>query len=158
MSFRPLASLAFVLAALSACSSSSDAGPSPASDSSPPNDTATSDGEGPVDTAATDTGATTDTGGDATVGDTWDSFAMGFFSRYCVECHAGGTRDYRTVTQVKRDQALIRCGVASTTQTGCGATAPKAKQFPIDDSTKTNPKPTDAERDRIVAWLAAGEP
>ena len=95
---------------------------------------------------------------DAAAGDTWDSFAMGFFSTYCVECHAGGTRDYRTITDVKRDQALIRCRVASTTQAGCTATDPKAKQFPINDSTKTNPKPTDAERDRIVAWLAAGAP
>ena len=28
----------------------------------------------------------------------------------------------------------------------------------LDDATKTNPKPTDAERARIVAWIDAGEP
>ena len=156
MRARPLAFVAVVF--LGACSSSSDGGPAATSDSATSDTTPLGDSGEPGDTSATDSSTPTDTTGDAPSADTWDSFAMGFFAKYCVECHAGGTRDYRTVADVKRDQAIIRCGVASTTQAGCTATDPKAKQFPINDSTKTNPKPTDAERDRIVAWLAAGEP
>jgi hypothetical protein len=91
--------------------------------------------------------------------DGWDSFAKSFMTKYCVECHATGstTRNYTTIDHVKRDQAKIRCGVATTKLSGCG-TWPPPKQFPIENATKTNPKPTDAERTRLVAWLDAGAP
>ena len=96
----------------------------------------------------------------ASSGDTWTNYAQGFFSTYCIECHGAGNpnRDYTTIDDVIRDKALIRCGVASTLQSGCTSTSPQPKQFPISNTTKTNPKPSDAERDRIVAWIDAGLP
>ena len=151
---------------LLACSSTSENGPAPGADSATTTpDTATGT-DSATDSASSDSPAKTDTStpADATgidgapSGDTWDSFAKGFFAKYCVECHAGGPRDYRTPGDVARDMALIRCGVASTTQSGCTASDPRAKQFPINNSTGTNPKPTNAERDRLIAWLAAGAP
>jgi|GEM_PF-932915 hypothetical protein len=94
-------------------------------------------------------------------GDTWSNYAQGFFAMYCVECHAAGnaTRDYSTLTDVVRDQVLIRCGVAASQDPtwNCPASLP-AKQFPISNATGSNPKPTDAERTRIVAWINAGLP
>jgi hypothetical protein len=36
--------------------------------------------------------------------------------------------------------------------------SPQAKQFPISDSSGTNPKPSDADRDRVVAWIGLGCP
>ncbi len=93
-------------------------------------------------------------------GDTWSSYAQGFFQTYCVECHGAGNtqRDYTTIHDVLRDQLEIRCGVASTKLVDCVASFPPQKQFPIDNASKTNPKPTDAERDRLVQWLEAGAP
>ncbi len=110
-------------------------------------------------TADADASPGSDAGDASAVGDTWTSFGQGFFAKYCVECHAVGNanRDYTTLTDVVRDKDLIRCGVASTTQASCPA-FPPARQFPIDNASKTNPKPTDAERDRVVAWIAAGLP
>jgi hypothetical protein len=95
----------------------------------------------------------------ADAGDTWSSFAQGFFATYCVECHGAGNakRDYSTLDNVVRDKDMIRCGVAPTQQPGCGA-APAPKQFPISNAAGTNPKPSDAERTRILAWIAAGLP
>jgi hypothetical protein len=102
------------------------------------------------------------TGGeDAAEGDTWSSYAQGFFAMYCVECHAAGnaTRDYSTLTDIVRDQAQIRCGVAASQDPTWNCPAfPPAKQFPISNATTSNPKPTDAERTRIVAWIGAGLP
>jgi hypothetical protein len=94
-----------------------------------------------------------DAGGDG--GDTWASWAQGFFSTYCTSCHGASdpSRDFRTIADVVRDQAIIRCGVAATVQPGCGS-SPAPKKFPIG----TGPKPTDAERERVVAWIAAGLP
>ena len=97
--------------------------------------------------------------GAAGVADTWTNFAQGFFATYCIECHGAGDalRDYSTIGDVIRDKDSIRCGVASAAQTGCGSWPPP-KQFPIDNATQSNPKPADAERDRIVAWIEAGLP
>lgn len=101
--------------------------------------------------------------GDAVVpadaGDTWKSYAQGFFARYCVECHTTGNahRDYSAITDVERDHVLIRCGVAPTQVSGCTG-SPAPAQFPIDDATGTNPKPSGAERARLVAWIEAGLP
>lgn len=93
-------------------------------------------------------------------GDTWTTFAMAFYATYCVECHGAGNpkRDYTTLAGVTKDAALDRCGVSPVTASGCGAGSPSAKQFPINNASKTNPKPSDADRARIVAWIDAGLP
>ncbi len=91
---------------------------------------------------------------DAPEADTWGNFAMGFFDTYCVECHSGGSRDYRTIDEVIRDQDRIACGVSPTVLDRCGASSPAPSQFPVG----TGPKPTDAERERLVAWIDAGLP
>ncbi|MGZ5970723.1 MAG: hypothetical protein ACXWP4_23790, partial [Polyangiales bacterium] len=109
------------------------------------------------DTAVAETSTSTETG-ETGAADTWDGWAKtSFFAKYCVECHGAGstTRDYTTLTDVKRDASLIACGVATTKLSGCGS-FPPPKQFPIDNASKTNPKPADAERARLVAWIQAG--
>jgi hypothetical protein len=116
-------------------------------------------------TSTTSTSGTSGTGGAAgtggsTGGDTWTNYADGFFKKYCVECHSPTVDPMYDFTQyviVKKDSAIIRCGVAATQQSGCGV-SPPPKQFPISDMAGTNPKPSDAERDRIVAWIEAGLP
>lgn len=94
---------------------------------------------------------------DAAAGDTWASWGEGFFSTYCVACHAGppSGRDYRTLDDVRRDAMLIRCGTAPRTEplSGCG-TRPAAGMFPVGGG----PFPSDAERRRLVAWIDAGLP
>jgi len=87
--------------------------------------------------------------------DTWASFAQGFFATYCVSCHGASdsARDFRTIDHVRRDAALIRCGIATTKLAGCGS-FPPPRQFPIG----TGAKPDDAARDRLLAWLDAGLP
>jgi hypothetical protein len=92
--------------------------------------------------------------------DTWDSWALNFFSTYCVECHdasdpKGLSFGVQSVVAANRD--LIKCGVCVAQQPSwsCPAGVP-AKQFPISDSSGTNPKPSDAERDRVVDWILAG--
>ncbi|HEY6461011.1 MAG TPA: hypothetical protein VIY73_12695 [Polyangiaceae bacterium] len=95
-------------------------------------------------------------------GDTWDNWAQGFFTKYCVECHAAGNSaglDFGEQSIVAQNAGTIRCGVSVTQDPSwsCPANLP-AKQFPISDSAGSNPKPTDSERNRVVAWLAAGAP
>jgi hypothetical protein len=49
----------------------------------------------------------------------------------------------------------MRCGVAVTQDPSWNCSPSiAAKQFPIGNGAK----PSDAERDRIVAWITAGEP
>jgi hypothetical protein len=90
--------------------------------------------------------------------DTWANYAAGFFVTYCVSCHnAKDTtgRDYSIQANVAKDKTAMRCGVAATQDpTWNCAASPVAKQFPIGNG----PKPSDAERARIVAWITAGEP
>ena len=90
--------------------------------------------------------------------DTWTSYAGGFFATYCNSCHnARDTtgRDYRVQANVATDSAVMRCGVAAVQDPSWNcASSPVAKQFPIG----SGPKPSDAERARIVAWITAGEP
>jgi hypothetical protein len=122
---------ALLLAAASACSSSSTA---PA-------------------------GAPDAEGGGADAGpDTWASYAAGFFSTYCVSCHDAQDTTGRDFTQqsiVEANKLVIRCGVATAQDPSWGcASLPAAKQFPIG----SGPKPSDAERTRIVAWITAGAP
>lgn len=87
--------------------------------------------------------------------DTWLSFANGFFTTYCHACHGPGDqlRDYSLLTEVMGESAKIRCGTAVTRPADCNG-APGPKQFPIGNG----PKPSDAERDRLVAWIDAGLP
>jgi len=94
--------------------------------------------------------------------DTWANWAQGFFTRYCVECH-GATNpdglDFGVQATVIANKSTIRCGVCVQQDPAWGCPAsPPAEQFPISDSTGTNPKPSDAERDRVVAWIDAGCP
>lgn len=86
--------------------------------------------------------------------DTWESSASAFFSTYCVGCHASGTRDYRTIEHVVRDQERIRCGIrpAGDPLDGCGAFSPAAEQFPVGDG----PFPTADERTRTIQWIDDG--
>jgi hypothetical protein len=106
--------------------------------------------------------AATESGVAADAGDTWDSWAQGFFTTYCVECHSASDttgRNYTLKADVVRDKLEIRCGVSAMQDPSWSCMAfPPARQFPIDNATKTNPKPTDAERARAVAWVTAGCP
>lgn len=104
-----------------------------------------------VDAGATDAGATDAGTADASVPDTWSNFGQTFFATYCVACHSGGLRDYRTITQVQRDFAHVRCGVSAVARTDCGG-APAPRQFPAGSGVK----PTDPERARLVAWIDSG--
>jgi hypothetical protein len=94
--------------------------------------------------------------------DTWDNWAQGFFTKYCVECHGVGNTsglDFGMQSIVVTNKDTIRCGVCVQQDPSWGCPAsPVAEQFPISDTAGTNPKPSDAERDRVVAWIAAGCP
>ena len=128
-----------------ACSSTDDPTPAVDGGSAPTND---AEASGSADGAA---GATNDT---------WSSYAQSFTATYCVECHEAGNtkRDYTKIDDVMRDKVEIRCGVASTKLDDCVDAFPPPKQFPIDNATKSNKKPSDAERDRFVKWIEAGLP
>jgi hypothetical protein len=102
-------------------------------------------------------GGTTGTGGTPST-DTWASYAQGFAATYCVECHGASAPtglDFTVLADVQMKKAEIRCGVAPTLLSGCSG-FPPPKQFPISNAAGTNPKPTDAERDRFIAWIDAG--
>jgi hypothetical protein len=140
---KPSSVLAFSLVAAfaAACSSSSSSPTPPAA---------------AADAGPTGGGSDAAAGADASA-DTWAGWAQGFAATYCVECHGAGdtTRDYTKLDDVVRDHAEIRCGVATTKLSGCGS-FPPPKQFPITNASGTNPKPTDADRLRFVAWIEAG--
>jgi cytochrome c553 len=104
-----------------------------------------------------DASASPDTASSA---DTWETFAKGFFASFCISCHDDdkkgvAARDYHQLANVMKEKAEIACGVASSqaawTQRGCKG-FPPARQFPVG----TGPKPTDAERDRLLRWIDAG--
>jgi hypothetical protein len=127
------------------------------------------------DTAATggsagqpDTGAGGSGGGDTgpspdgpVAADTWETFAKAFFTTYCVACHdddkkGAATRDYHLLANVMKEKAEIACGVATPaewTRLACKA-FPPARQFPVGGG----PKPTDADRERLVRWIDSGTP
>ncbi len=90
--------------------------------------------------------------------DTWTTYAGAFFSTYCPSCHGGSSsasRDYRELEDVREDGAAIRCGIATEELPGCeGADAAPPREFPRG----SGPKPTDAQRDRIVVWIESGMP
>ena len=147
--------LCLSIAVLAACGD--DAAPMDAA--MPPTDAASSDadtpdaGEAPDASVGMDADVMLDAALDAPMADTWASFAESFFADYCVACHAGGTRDYRTITEVMRDSNTIACGVSPDARAGCTGFPPPG-QFPVG----TGPKPSDAERRRLVAWIDAGLP
>jgi hypothetical protein len=95
-------------------------------------------------------------------GDTWANWAMGFFSTYCVECHAASDStglDFTKLSVVAQNMLTIRCGVCNVQDPSWGCPAsPHAQQFPISDAKGTNPKPSPSDRNRVVAWIAAGCP
>jgi hypothetical protein len=90
---------------------------------------------------------------------TWTNYAQAFFQHYCVSCHnptgTASVQDFNQYAVVKSNAALIRCGVApmGMLPSGCSGN-PAAGQFPIDPG----PKPSDAERLAIVAWIDSGAP
>jgi predicted CXXCH cytochrome family protein len=94
----------------------------------------------------------------STAGDTWTTYAAAFFQTYCTACHNAHDstgRDYTVQANVAKDKEPMRCGVAAMQDPTWSCTAsPAPRQFPIG----SGPKPTDAERARIVAWIDAGEP
>jgi hypothetical protein len=148
-------SIVWIALALGGCSSGSGGGPPPADLSAPGADLAASD------LAAADLATAGSDGG----GDTWASFAQGFFASYCVSCHSpggsdpNGGKDFTQYASVLANAPTIRCGVAVTQDPSWSCAAfPPPKQFPICNTGCTNAKPTDAERDRLVAWIGAGLP
>jgi hypothetical protein len=98
-------------------------------------------------------------GGGASPGDTWATFAEGFFGSYCTSCHpnqpASAEQDFTQYAEVFQYRNEIGCGVrpieVPDPQPSC---AYPAEQFPIGNG----PMPTSAERARVVAWIAAGAP
>ena len=122
---------------------------------------ASSGGTGGSAGSATGGSAGSSTGGsagtDGGLADTYGNFAKGFFTKYCVACHSSTSsdqaRDYSSMTDITRDHSVIACGVATTKLAGC-ASFPPPRQFPIG----TGAKPTDPERNRLVAWIQAGMP
>jgi hypothetical protein len=141
-----------VVLAAAACSSSSTPG-SNASDAATTGDTS----------SAGDDASTGDaSGGEAAALDTWANWGQGFFTKYCVECHGVSDPkglDFGVQATVVTNMNDIRCGVSvqQDPSWSCPANI-AAKQFPISDTAGTNPKPSDAERSRVVAWIAAGAP
>jgi hypothetical protein len=102
-------------------------------------------------------------GGDTHGGpDTWCNYAQCFFSTYCVSCHnpnaagASSAQDFRQYSQVQLYAPIIRCGVSSHQDSAwdCSSLSfpTSARQFPVG----SGPKPDDANRDRLVAWIDAG--
>jgi hypothetical protein len=113
---------------------------------------------GGADAGRRDGATTADTGGASA--DTWNSFARGFFTTYCGSCHnddmtGTASRDYHLLENVVREKARIACGVSKSatyrTSHSCGY-APG--QFPVGGG----PKPSDADRERLVNWIEAGTP
>ncbi|MGH7286385.1 MAG: hypothetical protein ACRELY_33110 [Polyangiaceae bacterium] len=112
----------------------------------------------PAPAANDDGGSGSDLTDSGASGDTWENYAAGFFTTYCTSCHDPQDptgRDFNVQAIVLQNKADMRCGVAVTQDPSWSCPASiTAKQFPIG----TGPKPTDAERNRLVAWIAAGEP
>lgn len=149
-----LAAVALAALAATACSSGSSA-------------PATTGGDAAAGGGDAGTGGGVDAGEDAFYvvpegGITWDDWAQGFFTKYCVECHGASNPDgldFGEQSIVVTNKDTIRCGVcvAQDPSWDCPSNLP-AKQFPISDSAGTNPKPSDGERDEVVAWIDAGCP
>jgi hypothetical protein len=101
-------------------------------------------------------------GGAGVGGDTWATYAQSFMETYCVSCHndddqGDSARDYHSLEVVKMEASEIACGLAKSEQVwttrGCSG-FPPARQFPVGDG----PKPSDTDRDRLLAWIDAATP
>jgi hypothetical protein len=155
-------SIALLALAVVGCSAGSGSDAAPPRDlSAPPADLAG------ADLATADLAAADLAGADLATGssDTWASFAAGFFASYCTSCHSptgsdpNGGKDFTQYASVMANAPTIRCGVAVTQDPSWSCAAfPPPKQFPICNTGCTNAKPSDAERDRLVAWIGAGLP
>lgn len=154
---------ALLILGLAACGAESspgtDAGAAALADAGSSPDAEPDAGEtadaGVPDTGAFDAGMEPDAGvADSGVpADTWESFARDFADTYCVDCHGAGNRmrDYTGYADLFRDRDRVRCGVSPSRAAGCGRT-PAPRQFPVGNG----PKPSDAERSRLVEWIEAG--
>jgi hypothetical protein len=85
-------------------------------------------------------------------GDTWTSFAQGFFATYCTRCHSsalsGTARNGAPVGYNWDDEAAVRMHLADIRDAvGVGNFMPP-----------TPPTPGCAERQRIVRWIDAAAP
>jgi hypothetical protein len=117
----------------------------------------------PDDSASADV-TQSDVAQDAAATDTWASYAQGFFQTYCNACHMSGSSlepsmpsslYFTSEANVDSQKSVIRCGVCVTQDASWSCpSSPAAKQFPIG----SGPFPSDAERNRIVAWITAGAP
>jgi hypothetical protein len=152
-----LAALLAQVACSSTSTSPADAGGGTTTDAGGSADSSSVDSSLPPADSAVDS-ALPDVVGTSDGGDTWDSWAQGFFATYCVPCHAANDstgRDFRSKSIVVSQRLEIRCGVAAVQDPSWACAAfPPPRQFPIG----TGPKPSDAERARAVAWITAGCP
>jgi len=148
---RALLGFLLLSTALSACGDDASASDASTADASTA-DASTADAS-MADADTTDGSAPADAAIDAPAADTWTRFAQGFFSDYCVGCHSGSPRDYRTMTDVLRDSSEIACGVSPDARASCTG-FPAPGQFPVG----TGAHPSDGERLRLVAWIDAGLP
>jgi hypothetical protein len=87
-------------------------------------------------------------------GDTWESFASGFFDEHCTRCHVSGHSggDFTRYDDVAAQAELMRCGLADEVLDGCGETMPAPQSFP------TGPRPPAEDIQRIIMWIDAGLP
>jgi mono/diheme cytochrome c family protein len=111
---------------------------------------------GPLDAGVPDAG-----GSDAGT-DTWTNWASPqFFQAYCVSCHSTGNEgdpsgsnlDFSLYEDVVQQALTIRCGVAVQQNAGWSCSV-QPEQFPIGNG----PKPSDADRERLIAWIDGGMP
>ena len=113
----------------------------------------------------TDASSSPDVASEAAAADTWANWAnASFFQVYCDACHMAGSSlepsmpsnlYFTSQSNVVSNASVIRCGVCVTQDPSWGCPAsPTAKQFPIG----SGPLPSDADRNRVVAWITAGTP
>jgi hypothetical protein len=86
----------------------------------------------------------------------WDCDICPMIDTYCVSCHHTAPDDFRVYDDVVPLADKIACGVATAEirPESCGDAWPPAEQFPAGDG----PHPSDADRQEIVDWVAAGAP
>ena len=158
---RSFGSLPLALILCAACGDSAGAGGAGGGSSSTSTSTSTGQSSSTHGATTTSVSGATVSGSTATGGtsDTWTNFGQQFFATYCVECHGAGNamRDYTTLAGVNANAAEVRCGTAPVLEPTCSG-FPPPNQFPIPNGTNSNPKPSAADRARVVAWIDAGLP
>jgi hypothetical protein len=112
----------------------------------------------PGPSSGTPTGTDKDSGGSSPAQDTWANYASSFVQTYCVSCHDSSDptgRDFTVEENFRKSLDEIRCGVAVAQDASWNCkTFPPAEQFPIG----SGPKPSNADRERFVAWITSGAP